>query len=190
MAGEGIFVGRGAVPSAAKGTLPNAGQLHFYIDSVDDHFKYIDSAATVVDMTDVGASTFPDVTIADATPVLVFKDTSCTDSDDNFTIAASATATGTGAEDIDVTISAQANGADTNILTYDASADGVSLGATSASLIGFYGEAGANKAAALTAADAVALDATYNASEQTTMSNMRIRINEIDAALAAVGLIN
>lgn len=39
-----------------------------------------------------------------------------------------------------------------------------------------------------TAADAVAIGATYDATEQTTMSNMRIRINEVVSGLQALGL--
>lgn len=187
---SGIFYGRTATPSAAKGTLPPAGVLAFFIDSVDDHWKYIDSAATVVDITNVGASTFPDVTIADATPQLTFKDTDCTDSDDNATIIATATATGSGAEDIDVAFQAQANGTATDYIAYTAATDALVFGSASNSLVGFYGEDGVNKGAALTTADAVALDATYNVTEQTTVSNMRIRINEIEARLTDLKLIN
>jgi len=186
----GRFYGRMAVPSAAKGTLPPAGVLAFYVDSADDHWKFIDSAGTVVDITDVGATTFPDVTIADASPQLTFKDTDCTDSDDNATILATATATGTGAEDIDVLFQAQANGTAVDYLAYTASNDALVFGNASASLLGFYGEAGVNKGTAMTTADAVALDATYNVTEQTTVSNMRIRINEIEVLLQAVNLIN
>lgn len=190
MAGPGFFLGRGTVPSAAKGTLPNAGEFHFYIDSVDDHWKFIDSAGTVVDITDTGASTFPDVTIADATPQLTFKDTDCTDSDDNATLTATATATGSGAEDIDVALAAQANGVATNIITYDASADGVSIGNASASLVGFYGEAGANKAAANTAIDATAINLSADSVMRGVLSNVRLRLNETEASLIAMAAIN
>ena len=51
MAGPGFFLGKSAVPSAAKGTLPNAGELHYYIDTVDNNLKSIDSAAAVVNIT-------------------------------------------------------------------------------------------------------------------------------------------
>ena len=40
---------------------------------------------------------------------------------------------------------------------------------------------------ALTAADAVAIDATFDSSEQTTMINMRDRINEIETVLKGNG---
>ena len=58
--------------------------------------------------------------VSAATPVLVFKDSSCTDSDVNFDITASATDTGTGAEDIDVTFSAQVAGTKVGFITFDA----------------------------------------------------------------------
>ena len=50
-------------------------------------------------------------------------------------------------------------------------------------------DAAYEKQAALTAADAVTIDATFDATEQTTMINMRTRINEIEAALKAVKIL-
>ncbi|KKK94323.1 hypothetical protein LCGC14_2684000 [marine sediment metagenome] len=50
-------------------------------------------------------------------------------------------------------------------------------------------DAAYEKQAALTTADAVTIDATYDASEQTTMINMRTRINEIETALKAVKIL-
>lgn len=41
--------------------------------------------------------------------------------------------------------------------------------------------------AAMTVADAVAIDATFDASEQTTMINMRIRINELETLAKGIG---
>lgn len=41
--------------------------------------------------------------------------------------------------------------------------------------------------AAMTVADAVAIDSTFDASEQTTMINMRTRINEIETILKGNG---
>jgi len=67
---------------------------------------------------------------------------------------------------------------------------GTQIGTASGQKLAFYGATPVNKGTALTAADAVALDATYNATEQTTMSNMRIRINEMEVILQDVGLVN
>lgn len=47
---QGLFYGEMAVPSAAKGTLPPAGQFAFYIDNSDNKFKKIDSAGSVTDI--------------------------------------------------------------------------------------------------------------------------------------------
>jgi hypothetical protein len=60
------------------------------------------------------------VEIADATPVLDFKDTSCTDSDINAQISVNATATGTGAENVDVTFMQQVAGNPYNFMVADA----------------------------------------------------------------------
>lgn len=67
---------------------------------------------------------------------------------------------------------------------------GTQFGTTSSQKIAFYGATPVNKGTALTAADAVALDATYNATEQTTVSNMRVRINEMEVILQDLGLVN
>lgn len=58
--------------------------------------------------------------VSAATPVVAWKDTSCTDADVNFDITASATDTGTGAEDIDVTFSAQVAGNKVGFINFDA----------------------------------------------------------------------
>lgn len=65
---------------------------------------------------------------------------------------------------------------------------GLKIGTTSAQKVGFYGTTPVVQPVAVTAADAVALDATYNVTEQTTMSNMRVRINEMATALTNVGI--
>lgn len=70
------------------------------------------------------------------------------------------------------------------------STTGTSIGTASGQKLAFYGATPVNKGTALTAADAVALDATYNATEQTTVSNMRVRINEMEVILQDLGLVN
>lgn len=67
--------------------------------------------------------TVGDLTISDATPVLQFKDSSCTDADVNFDITANATDTGTTTEDIDVAFAAQVAGNKVTFINFDA--DGV-----------------------------------------------------------------
>jgi hypothetical protein len=49
---KGIFYGYIAQPTAAKGTLPPAGEFAFYIDSTTNHLSMIDSSANVTDLTD------------------------------------------------------------------------------------------------------------------------------------------
>lgn len=90
-------------------------------------------------------------------------------------------ATGVGASDITL-----ADGVDIIINA----TTGTTIGTASGQKIGFYGVTPVNKGDALTSADAVTIDATYNATEQTTMSNMRVRINEIESRLQDVGIIN
>ena len=43
--------------------------------------------------------------------------------------------------------------------------------------------------AALTAADATAIDGTYGAPEQGVLDNVRVRVNEIEARLEAAGIV-
>lgn len=90
-------------------------------------------------------------------------------------------ATGVGAQDITL-----ADGVDiiVNATT------GTTIGTASGQKIGFYGATPVNKGDALTSADATAIDATYNATEQTTMSNIRVRLNEVESRLQDLGLIN
>lgn len=66
------------------------------------------------------SGTVGDVTISDATPVLQFKDSSCTDADVNFDITANATDTGTTTEDIDVAFAAQVAGNKVTFINFDA----------------------------------------------------------------------
>lgn len=85
----------------------------------------VDDANAAAQCTTLGVGTtdtpvFAGQIIEAASPVLTFKDSSCTDADANFTIVATATDTGTGAEDIDVTFSAQVAGNPVGFLTFDA----------------------------------------------------------------------
>jgi multidrug efflux pump subunit AcrA (membrane-fusion protein) len=48
---------------------------------------------------------------------------------------------------------------------------------------------GAAKQAALTAADAAAVDATYGSQESGVITNIRTRVGQIEAALQAFGII-
>lgn len=140
MSFDGLFYGYMAQPTAAKGTLPPAGQLAFYVDSTTNHFSMIDSEASVTDLTDQSFS-----------------------ADFSFD------------EGVDMSFG---------------TSNGTMIGTASAQKLAFYGATPVNKGDALTAADAVALDATYDATEQTTVSNMRVRINEIESRLQDLGLIN
>jgi hypothetical protein len=209
-----LFWGITPAPTAANGNLPPTGVIAFYVDSADDHLKYVNDAGTVVDVTDASVAELPDIVVSDGTPKLIFKDSDCTDADDNATIAVTAAATGTGAEDIDVAFSAQAGGADTEFMKYTGSNDALSLGATSASLLGFYGEVGVNKGGALTAAasaithtapgtpDAAIQDLVSTAASfgfvtkdegNTVLRNivtMDTRIGELETRLQDLGLIN
>jgi len=47
----------------------------------------------------------------------------------------------------------------------------------------------AQRAAALTAADAAVVDATYGAEESGVISNLRTRVNQLESALRAAGLL-
>lgn len=83
-------------------------------------------AASVATLSATAAS-LGDTALVDATPVLVFKDSDCVDSDNNALITVAATDTGAGAEDIDVVFSQQVAGTQVDFLVADA--DGVlSLG--------------------------------------------------------------
>lgn len=66
------------------------------------------------------SGTVGDITIKDATPMLVFKDSDATAGDDNFDITVAATDAGNGTEDIDVTFSAQVAGNRVGFLNFDA----------------------------------------------------------------------
>lgn len=110
------------------GTQANDGTgdpLRAALDKCNDNFDEIyaltdgTGAASVLTLA-AGTATLGDTTISDATPVLIFKDSSCTDADNNATFAVNATATGTGAENVDVTLSQQVSGASTTFLNADA----------------------------------------------------------------------
>ena len=60
----------------------------------------------------------------------------------------------------------------------------------SASKIGFFGVTPVVKPAALTAADAGTVDATYGAPEAAVLANVRTRLNEIESALQDLGLLS
>lgn len=66
----------------------------------------------------------------------------------------------------------------------------VVLGGSATDTVGFYGSAGADQAAALTAASVLTVDATWDADAATVVNNLRTRLNEIADALAALGLID
>lgn len=55
--------------------------------------------------------------------------------------------------------------------------------------VGFYGTVPIAKAAALTAADASVVDATYGAEEAAVIANLRTRLNELESRLRAYGLL-
>lgn len=85
----------------------------------------VDDATAAAQCTTLGlgtgdSPTFAGETIRAASPILTFKDSSCTDADANATITIAATDTGTGAEDIDVTFAQQVAGVATNFLVADA----------------------------------------------------------------------
>ena len=70
-----------------------------------------------------GGSVWASVTadeLSAATPELAFKDTDCTDSDDNVVLRAQATDTGSGTEDVDFSILQQINGTLTERILFDA----------------------------------------------------------------------
>lgn len=56
-------------------------------------------------------------------------------------------------------------------------------------LAGFYGATPVAKPTALTAADNTAIDATYDATEQAVLGNVRTRLNELETKLQALGLL-
>jgi len=78
-------------------------------------------------------------------------------------------------------------GAGSNIVL--ATSTGTQIGTGTTQLLAFYGTTPVVQPTALTVADAVAIDATFDATEQTTMINMRTRINEIETKLQALGLL-
>lgn len=46
------------------------------------------------------------------------------------------------------------------------------------------------KSPPLTAADATTVDATYGAEEAAVINNLRTRLNEVEARLSAIGMLN
>jgi hypothetical protein len=140
------------------GTLANDGTgdtLRAALDKCNDNFTELyaltdgTGAASVLTLA-AGSTSLGDTTIADATPILIFKDSSCTDADNNATILVAATDTGTGAEDIDVTFTQQVAGAATNWLVSDA--DGlITMGDASRGIV---------LSGAVTSGDATISDAT------------------------------
>lgn len=68
-------------------------------------------------------------------------------------------------------------------------ASSIALGIAS-ELIGLYGVAPVVRGAALTAEDANAIDATYDAVEQAVLNNVRTRLGELEARMQGIGAIN
>jgi hypothetical protein len=106
------------------GTQANDGTgdtLRAALDKCNDNFDEIyaltdgSGAASVLTLA-AGTATLGDTTIADPTPVLVFKDSSCADADVNADIVVSATNTGSGTENVDVTFGQQVAGTKVNFL--------------------------------------------------------------------------
>lgn len=56
--------------------------------------------------------------------------------------------------------------------------------------VGFYGVAPATRPAALTAANAGVVDATYGAEEAAVIANLRTRLNELEDRLRTLGLLS
>lgn len=105
--------------------IGDAGATSHSLDANDDLLVSGElevDGATFIDgaLTAAGTVSSGDITISDATPVINFKDSSCTDADVNALIKADATDTGTGAEDIDVTMQQQVAGTPTTFLSSDA----------------------------------------------------------------------
>ena len=69
------------------------------------------------------------------------------------------------------------------------STTGTKIGTATTEKIGFWNTAPVVQPTALTTADAVTIVATFDSSEQTTMINMRTRINEMETKLQAIGLL-
>lgn len=67
---------------------------------------------------------------------------------------------------------------------------GSQLGTTSQQKLSVFGKAPIVKGAALTAINASGITATYNAVEQSIMSNMRVRLNEVESKIQAFGIFN
>ena len=66
------FYGRMTDPTAAKGTLPPEGVEAFFIDTADSHWKVVDSAGTVTDLTQTAETTFSaDITFDDGIDIAV-----------------------------------------------------------------------------------------------------------------------
>jgi hypothetical protein len=140
------------------GTLADDGTgdtLRASLDKCNDNFTELyaltdgTGAASVLTLA-AGSTSLGDTTIADATPILIFKDSSCTDADNNATILVAATDTGTGAEDIDVTLTQQVAGVVTNFLVSDADGS-ITLGDGARALV---------LSGAVTSGDATISDAT------------------------------
>jgi len=140
MSFQGLFYGRLAQPTAAKGTLPPSGQFAFYVDSTTDHFMQIDSDGNTTDLTDQSFST-------------------------DFSFA----------EGVDMQFGTSA---------------GTMIGTASGQLLAFYGATPVNKGDALTAADATALNVSADSVLIGVVSNIRLRLGEIEDRTQDVGLIN
>lgn len=67
--------------------------------------------------------------------------------------------------------------------------DGLRIG-NSASQLSFFGVTPVDRPAALTTADATAIDGTYGAPEQGVLDNVRTRLGELEDRLQELGLIS
>lgn len=68
--------------------------------------------------------------------------------------------------------------------------NGTKIGTATTQKLGFFNSAPVVKPAALTAADATAIDAAYDAVEQGVLNNVRTRLNEIESRLQSLGLLS
>jgi hypothetical protein len=66
---------------------------------------------------------------------------------------------------------------------------GTKLGTAASQKLGFFGATPVVRPAALTASNASAVDALYGAEEQAVIGNLRVRVNELEARLRALGIL-
>lgn len=161
------------------GTLANDGTgdtLRAALDKCNDNFDELyaltdgTGAASVLTLA-AGTATLGDTTISDATPVLIFKDSSCSDSDNNATITVNATATGSGAENIDVILASQVAGVATTFLNADADGS-ITLGDATRGIV---------LSGAVTSGDIIISDAT----PQLSLKDSSCAVADVNALIKA-----